>query len=404
MNIAMVSEHANPLARLGTTDAGGQNVYVAALAEALVRAGNCVSVYTRRDSRDAQAEVRAPGGYVVRTIEAGPLRPIPKDDIYEHLEAFATSLRRLVADDRPDVMHAHFWMSGLAAVRACESLDVPVVQTFHALGSEKRRHQGADDSSPSLRVADEARLARSVDCIVSTTGEELVELCRQGADPSRIRIVPCGIDIALFTGGAPFTRPRTQTHRIVTLSRLVPRKGVDDAIAALAHLPDTELLVAGGGECDELGRSDEVARLREAARACGVAERVFFVGRLDREAVPGFLRSADALVAAAWYEPFGIVPVEAMACGIPVVATAVGGQKDTIVDGLTGFHVPPHAPQAIAAGLERLLASASLRARLGAAGRRRARTRYTWTHVANEISGIYRTVERSYRTVSAHSA
>jgi len=404
VKIAMVSEHANPLARLGTADAGGQNVHVAALSEALVRAGHRVCVYTRRDREDLPPLVRGPGGYTVRAIEAGPARAIPKDDIYGYLPQFADALRADLSNDRPDVVHAHFWMSGLAAVRACTSLGIPVVQTFHALGSEKRAHQGANDSSPVSRLDDEAALARSVDRVIATTSAEIFELCRMGAEPRRLRIVPCGVDLAFFATGAPYARPRREKRRVVTLSRLVPRKGVDDAIAALAELPDTELLVAGGGDAADADGCSETLRLRAHARAYGVAERTFFVGRLEREHVPGFLRSADALVAAAWYEPFGIVPLEAMACGIPVVATAVGGQKDTIADGYTGFHVPAKAPRAIAAALRELLDSAPLRARLGSAGERRVRERFAWPRIASETARVYRTIERPRSATVAHTA
>lgn len=403
MKIAMISEHANPLADLGTTDAGGQNVHVAALSEALVRAGHGVCVYTRRTDPLAQTETIGPGGFVVRLIDAGPPKPIPKDDIYGFVDAFAAGVRRWFAVESPDVVHAHFWMSALVAARVCPLLRVPFAITFHALGGEKRMHQGTGDSSPASRIDDERRLACAADRVIATTSSEIFELCRMGAEPRRLRIVPCGVDTAFFSSGEPYALPRRFAHRIVTLSRLVPRKGVDDAIVALRDVPDSELLVAGGDErvpCD----ARELARLREVALVHGVAERTFFVGRLGRAAIPGFLRSADALVSAGWYEPFGIVPLEAMACGVPVVATSVGGQKDTVIDGYTGFHVSPRSPKAISAALSTLVASPSLRARFGAAGRYRVAERYTWTQIAAETLRVYRSIERTATTSIGHSA
>ncbi|MDQ2909398.1 MAG: glycosyltransferase [Candidatus Eremiobacteraeota bacterium] len=403
MKIAMVSEHASPLAVLGGVDAGGQNVHVAELSAALVRAGTQVTVYTRRDDPRVPRTVTMPSGVAVMQIDAGPAREIPKDDLLPYMDAFARGLRRAFANAGPDVVHGHFWMSGRAALAACKPLGIPVVQTFHALGSEKRRMQGASDTSPRERLAEEARIVRSADRIVATSSSEIFELCRLGADPHHLKVVPCGVDASFFDRTAVLRLPRRCRHRIVTLSRLVARKGVDDVIAALQDVPDAELIIAGGPEAAKLGDDTEAQRLAAHARACGVAERVTFLGRVARENVPGLLRSADAVVCAAWYEPFGIVPLEAMAAGVPVVATAVGGQTDTVIDRFTGLHVAPREPRAIAAALRELLADATLRARLGAAGRRRAQHRFTWDRIAAETSNVYRAIAPAREAVS-HTA
>lgn len=403
MKIAMVSEHASPLAVLGGVDAGGQNVHVAELSAALVRAGSHVTVYTRRDDPRVPRTVTMPSGVAVVQVDAGPARAIPKDDLLPHMDAFARGLRRAFANSGPDVVHGHFWMSGRAALAACKPLGIPVVQTFHALGSEKRRMQGASDTSPRERLAEEVRIMRSADRIVATSSSELFELCRLGADPHHLKIVPCGVDASFFARETMLPLPRRCTYRVVTLSRLVARKGVDDAIAALRDVPDAELLVAGGPQVDGLRNDAEAQRLSAHARACGVADRVTFLGRVERSDVPALLRSADAVVCAAWYEPFGIVPLEAMAAGVPVVATAVGGQTDTVIDRFTGLHVAPRQPRAIAAALRELFADAPLRARLGAAGRRRAQHRFTWDRIAAETANVYRAIARAREAVS-HTA
>ncbi len=404
MNIAMVSEHASPLAVLGGVDAGGQNVHVAELSAALVRAGCRVAVYTRRDDELLPRSITMPSGVTVVHVDAGPARTVAKDELLPYMDALAHGLHRAFIHAPPDVVHGHFWMSGRAALAACKPLGIPVVQTFHALGSEKRRMQGVSDTSPRERLAEEARIMRTADRVIATSSSEIFELCRLGADAHRLKIVPCGVDAAFFArpeGALPLTRRRT--FRIVTLSRLVARKGVDDVIAALRDVPDAELVIAGGPAPAELARDAEAQRLAGHARSCGVADRVMFLGRIERDDVPRLLRAADAVVCAAWYEPFGIVPLEAMASGVPVVATAVGGQNDTVLDRFTGLHVAPREPGAIAAALRELFADAGLRARLGAAGQRRAHARFTWDRIAAETATVYRALARTPEAVS-HTA
>ena len=394
MNVAMISEHASPLAVLGGVDAGGQNVHVAELSAALVRAGHRVTVFTRRDDERLPRRVSMPSGVVVAHVDAGPAQAVSKDRLLPYMDAFARRLQRAFEADAPDVVHAHFWMSARAALAAAKPLGIPVVQTFHALGSEKRREQGPADTSPCERLDEEARIIREADRIIATSSSEIFELCRLGADPRHLKIVPCGVDVAFFERrGEADGLPRRRPHRVVTLSRLVARKGVDDVIAALRDVPDTELLVAGGPAPAELGTDPEAARLAAHASACGVADRVTLLGRVERRAIPQLLHGADVVVCAAWYEPFGIVPLEAMAAGVPVVATAVGGQNDTVIDRFTGLHVPPRDSRAIAAALRELLREPALRARLGAASRMRAVQRFTWDRIAAETVKVYRTFE-----------
>ena len=388
MRIAMVSEHASPLAVLGGVDAGGQNVHVAALARALARRGVEVVVHTRRDGPGLPARVPFAPGVTVEHVDAGPPEPLPKDELLPFMPAFAAALERAWRERPPDAVHAHFWMSGMAALDAAAPLGVPVVHTFHALGIVKRRHQGHKDTSPPERLAIEARIAREADHIVATSTEEVFELTRMGASRARITVVPCGVDLGLFQPGGP-AEPRRLRHRAVVVSRLVERKGIGNVITALAEVPDTELVVAGGPEAGRLGADPEARRLAELARRAGVADRVELRGRVDRASVPALLRSADLVVCVPWYEPFGIVPLEAMACGVPVVASAVGGLVDTVVHGLNGVHVPPREPAAVAAALRALLADPERRAAMGRAGLRRAR-RYAWDRIARSTLAVYR--------------
>ncbi|HEY8480441.1 MAG TPA: glycosyltransferase [Spirillospora sp.] len=400
MRIAMISEHASPLAAaggragLGGADGGGQNVFVAELAAELGRRGHDVTVYTRRDAPAQPERVRLAPGVTVEHVPAGPPEHVPKDELLPWMHDFGRYLARRWAADAPDVAHAHFWMSGLAAIQAAQtsaSRRVPVVQTFHALGTVKRRHQGDGDTSPASRVRLERALGRAVDTVIATCADEVAELAAMGVPSDRVRVVPCGVDADLFSPGTGGAADGTAgRHRLVVVSRLVERKGVDTAIEALAHLPDAELLVAGGPPRDDLGRDPEVRRLRAVARDAGVAGRVAFLGRLGRGEVPALLRSASLALSLAWYEPFGMVPLEAMACGVPVVASAVGGHLDTVVDGVTGALVPPRDPRAAAAAVRALLDDPAARAAMGRAGTGRVRAHYAWARVAAATVEAYR--------------
>jgi D-inositol-3-phosphate glycosyltransferase len=290
---------------------------------------------------------------------------------------------------------------------------VPIVQTFHALGSVKRRHQGADDTSPAQRVAVESDLGASVDRVLATCREEVDELLALGVPADQATVVPCGVDVAHFTpegdvASGEHTDRRSSTlaegdtatrggrFRVLTVSRLVPRKGVDTVIGALGRLPDdVELVVAGGPPAAGLDDDPEVARLRDRARAEGVADRVHFVGAVGQDALPALYRSADVVACVPTYEPFGLVPLEAMACGRPVVAAAVGGLADTVVDGVTGHHVPPGDPGAVAAALEALRGDPARARAQGRAGRRRAVAEYGWDRVAAAHERVYAAVAAS---------
>jgi glycosyltransferase involved in cell wall biosynthesis len=385
----MVSEHASPLAVLGGVDAGGQNVHVAALAAALGRLGDEVVVHTRRDDPGLPRRVALAPGVEVDHVDAGPPAQVPKDELLPHMPAFAAELREQWEADPPDVVHAHFWMSGLAALWAADGLGIPVAGTFHALGTVKRRHQGARDTSPPARLALERWIARTLARIVATCTDEVFELLRMGADRRRITVVPCGVDLRRFGPQGPAEPRQAPGHRLVAACRLVERKGIGDVVAALPALPGAELHVAGGPPAAELSADSEACRLRAIAEDLGVGDRLVLRGRVDRDAMPALLRSADAVVCAPWYEPFGIVPLEAMACGVPVVATAVGGQIDSVVHGVTGLHVPPREPSALADALNGLLADPARRAELGRAGRRRARRLYDFDRIGRVTRDVY---------------
>jgi D-inositol-3-phosphate glycosyltransferase len=392
LKIAMVSEHASPLAVLGGEDAGGQNVHVAALAMALADRGHSVEVFTRRDAPGLPDVVTLHPGVEVVHVPAGPARSIGKDSLPPYMPAFGSWLARRWRRSphrRPDVVHAHFWMSGTAAVRARASTGIPVVQTFHALGVVKRRHQGAADTSPPERLAREEHLARTAEAVIATCSDEVGELLALGASPERLHIAPCGVDLEAFRPGPRVLTLHRPLRRILSIGRLVERKGVHTLVEALPLVPGAELVVAGGPDERELDADPHVRLLRAAAAEHGVADRVRFVGRVGRADVPALLRSADVVACVPWYEPFGIVPLEAMACGVPVVGSAVGGLLDSVADGRTGLLVPPRDPAATAAALNRVLGDEEYRLRLGREAAAHVAERFGWARVAELTEGVY---------------
>jgi D-inositol-3-phosphate glycosyltransferase len=295
----------------------------------------------------------------------------------------------------PDVVHAHFWMSGLAtrlAVRALRQ-EVPTLQTFHALGCVKRRFQGANDPSPPERLGIETDLLREMTAIVATCRDEVRELLALGADAERLHVVPCGVDLDRFRPDGPTLSPWSPgRQRLLSLGRLVERKGIESTIDALRYLPSAELVTAGGPDANDLASDRDARRLVARAEDQGVRDRVRLIGRVDPDAAAALLRAASLVLSVPWYEPFGIVPLEAMACGTPVIASAVGGMLDTVRPGRTGELVPARDPRAIARAVSDLLARPETLREMSSVSATHVRSRFSWATVAAETEDIYRRV------------
>ena len=413
MKIALISEHASPLATLGGVDSGGQNVYVAHLSRQLARKGHKVDIFTRCDNEALPGIVPFARGVRVIHIPAGPRRHIAKEELLPYMQEF--SLRMVsycsVPSRRYDIVHANFFMSGLVGARLQQELGIPLVMTFHALGKVRRLHQQEADRFPTERMAIEELLVSRSDRIVAECPQDRDDLINlYDAAPERIDVVGCGVDIdelsAIGRGVARSTLNLDDEDFVVLqLGRLVPRKGVDNVIRSIGclrrnHGIRARLLVVGGEsiEPDPI-ITPEIGRLAAVADEEGVRDCVSFVGRRIRSELRNYYSAADVFVTTPWYEPFGITPLEAMACGTPVIGAAVGGIKHTVIDEVTGYLVSPKDPDAVAERLARFHRNAELARAFGRAGIRHVRANYTWEQIARQMTAVYASALRPPRAL-----
>ncbi|MDB5727794.1 MAG: glycosyltransferase family 1 protein [Noviherbaspirillum sp.] len=402
--IAFVSEHASPLAPPGSIDNGGQNVYVAHVARELARMGYLVDIFTRRDDPAQPAVVDWQTNVRVIHVTAGPARYVPKEAMLPCMERFGRFMLRY-ARRQPipyDLVHANFFMSGMVAWCIKRALGLPFIMTFHALGKVRRLCQGQADGFPAQRIAIEEGLMQHADRIIAECPQDRQDMEQlYGACAERIDTIPCGFDPEeLWPVQAARMHLGLDANEFIVLQlgRIVPRKGVDNVIRSIAALRErfgirARLLVAGGdAESIEAAHTPELERLIALAAALGVERQVMFVGQRPRAELRYYYSAANVFVTTPWYEPFGITPVEAMACGTPVIGAAVGGIKSTVLDGVTGYLVPPKDPDAVAERLALLHDQPQHARKLGEEGIRRAFQCYTWRGVAQEIAASYERV------------
>ncbi|WBB81645.1 glycosyltransferase [Micromonospora sp. WMMD882] len=403
MRIALISEHASPLAVLPDGAATGQHAHVAELAAALVGEGHDVRVYTRRDSGTAPESVATSDGYLVYHVPAGPAQRMPRDELLPYLGEFGRWLAGQWQDGDwlPHVAHAHHWTSGLATLHASRRTGVPVIQTYHGLGTVSSLRRGARNTSPPGRIGYERAIGRAVDRVIAQGQAEVGELLRMGVPRSRVTLVPGGVNQELFQPEGPVVPRDPARPRIVTVGRMVTHEGFPDVVRALPGVPDAECVIVGGPPATELPADGFARRLRVLAESCGVADRVRLLGALPRAELAPWYRSADLLVAAPWHEPVHLTPLEGMACGVPVVGTAVGGIADTVVDGLTGDLVPPRDPRALGAAIRRLLRDKVRRFSYATAALDRIRSGYSWKRAAQQLTAVYSAVGAISRPASA---
>ncbi len=403
MQIALVAEQASqpPAARgASAADTGNQARGLSALARTLGELGHQVTIYMRKDAQSLPARAQLAAGVTVEHLPAGPATRLPADKVLQHMAAFSGQLAQRWHRDTPDIVHSHFWTGGLAALAATRDVRVPVVQTFHSLGTAERRH-GTLAAGSEARLRLEALIGRSVSAVLASSSSELAELARLGVPRTSIRVVPYGVDTGEFLPDGPVAR-RSSRPRLLAVAPLTERSRLDVIVRAIADVPRCELVVAGGPPRAQLSQDPVYRSLVRLARQLRVADRVVFVGQVSRARMPALLRSADLLVHTALYEPFGMVPLEAMACGTPVMAAAGGSHQDAIVDGTTGVLVNPGQPAALARRVRQLLASPMLLQGYGIAAADRARSRYSWDRIGRETLAVYeRSLQRDQLPAAA---
>jgi D-inositol-3-phosphate glycosyltransferase len=406
--VALISEHASPVSLLGGSDAGGQNVYVDEISRHLANQGYMIDVFTRRDSPTQPEVVNwAPGVRVIH-LTAGPTEYLPKDEIWRYMPAFRDACLNFIAahDMQYDVIHSNFWMSGWVATELRRLLHIPVVHIFHALGMTKRRHQGSTDTSPQERVAVEMQVVRDVDYVITPCPNEEAELIEYyGAQPSQIRMIPLAVNTEVF---CPVERAEARRRLglaqedfvMVYVGRILPRKDIRNIVNALPELlkgcrqdeqtPAIQLLIVGGdSEVPDPEITPEIAALQRLVAEQGVAAHVSFVGSRQQDALRDYYSASDVFITTPWYEAFGLTPLESMACGRPVIGSAVGGILYSVVDGVTGFHVPPQRPELLAERLYELLRHPERRKAMGQAARQRVLSEFTWPLVAARTAEVY---------------
>lgn len=419
--IAFISEHASPVALLGGEDAGGQNVYVDEVTRHLALQDYAVDVFTRRDQRTAPEIINWGSGVRVVNLEAGPAVHIPKDELWPYMPEFRDACLRFMERDeiRYDLIHGNFWMSGWVATELQQRLRIPATQIFHALGVTKRLHQGSADTSPQERIAVEKQIVRNMDCVIASCLSEQEELIDSyGADPTRMSLIPLAANTQVFR---PVEREEARhiikqpecDFTIVYVGRILPRKDVRNVVRALAQLvrrcedmtprPSLKLLIVGGEtpEPDPVA-TPEIGELQCLAADLGVLDYVQFCGEQSQDRLRYYYSAGDVVVTTPWYEPFGLTPLEGMACARPVIGSDVGGISYTIIHGKTGFLVPPRDPAILAKQLYHLLTHPALRVRIGKAARMRVEHEFTWSTVAQRTAALYETLlTRQNRTVQS---
>ncbi len=410
LRIAMISYHTCPLATLGGKDTGGMNVYVRDVTRQLGRMGIHVDVFTRSQDEHVPHVLHDLGyGNRVVHVPAGPEVPLAKRELVGHIPEFAQGILNFAAEKsiHYDIIHSHYWMSGIAAEDLKRTWGIPVVHMFHTLGEMKNRiARNESEKEGAYRLDGERRVLKMADRIVAATLAEQAQLqWLYKADLGKVVIIPPGVDISHFYPIPPdeakqFLGVKADERMVLFVGRIEPLKGVETLIRAMSRLRMTEftgqrpvhLAIIGGDPYvsrDEM--TGEMTRLQALCRELCMDRMVLFLGKRSQDTLPYYYSAADLLVMPSHYESFGMVALEAMACGTPVIASQVGGLAFLIRDGVTGFHVPDGEPDALAERLTTLLSDRLLLRTMGQRAVVHARD-YAWERIADQIVELYRTL------------
>ena len=398
--IAFISDHASPLATLGGIDSGGQNVYVAEVARCLSHLGYEIDIFTRRTAVEQKEIIKFEEHIRVIHITAGPVQDLPKEELYSYMPQFSEQVQYFieVQNIHYDLIHAHFWLSGMIAMDLKRELGIPFVITFHALGMVRRQHQGAEDRFPKQREIVEQDIILHADKIIAECPNDMKDLMHlYHAPQEKIEIIPCGYNPEDFY---PVSNKQAKIklglqleHQyILQLGRIVPRKGIDNVIEAIGLLngkfPNLRLLIVGGDFSDPATQK-EIKRLKQICHEKKIEDKVQFLGNKGRDELKYYYSASEIFVTTPWYEPFGITPLEAMACGTPVIGSDVGGISFTVRNNETGRLVSPQEPAQLASNIMDLLSDQDALMTMRKNAVSHVKRLFTWECVSDQINDLY---------------
>jgi D-inositol-3-phosphate glycosyltransferase len=394
MKIALIAEQAGPPAPAGAgAYPGDPAAGVLTLAQGLAARQHQVSVYARQDGAALPGRADLGPGVTIEYLPVGPPARLPADLLLPHIPAFCRHLAERWRRSAPDVVHAHDWTSGLAALGGAADLGIPVVQTFRSLAGHAPAGHGQPAPGMTTRARLEAALARTARAVLVGSSAGQAELIRLGVPPAAVSVVPPGVDTAAFQPFGP-AAARSGRPRLLMVAPLAPaapdgQPGLAVAARALADVPGAELLIVSGPARGRLASDPGYRALTRLARQLGVHDRLSCTADVRQADMPALMRSADVLLSLTTSEPFAMVALEAMACGLAVIASGTGTSRDAVIDGVTGYLVPPGQPALLAARISQLLERPMLREGFGIAAASRAQARYSWERVSQETLAVY---------------
>ncbi|WP_019499866.1 glycosyltransferase family 4 protein [Pseudanabaena sp. PCC 6802] len=403
--IALISDHADPAANIGAEEAGGQNVYVRQVGEKLAALGWQVDMFTRKSNpEDADIVEHAPHCRTIR-LKAGPLEFIPRDKLFDYMPEFVQSFRAWQAKQSINypLVHTNYWLSAWIGLELRKHSQIQLVHTYHSLGAVKYRSVNDLPAIADVRLSVEKQILEQADCVVATSPQEHENMRDLVSTLGNIEVIPCGTDTSNF-----YLMPKSEARDrlgfdphdkiVLYVGRFDPRKGIETAVRAFAKMqPELDafrsekfkLVIVGGSSHD---RTDgiERARIEQIVREEGISEQVVFAGQIGHDLLPLYYSAADACVIPSHYEPFGLVAIEAMACGTPVVASNVGGLKFTVLPEETGLLVPPKDVAGFARAIQRILGDEVWARKLRRQASANVSQRFSWNGVGIQLSNLYR--------------
>jgi D-inositol-3-phosphate glycosyltransferase len=408
--IALISDHGDPAATIGQEDAGGQNVYVRQIGESLAKLGWQVDMFTRKRYPDDAAIVQhSPYCRTIR-LKAGPTIFIPRDRLFEHMPEFLASFLDFQTREGSHypLIHTNYWMSAWVGLQLKKHSNIQIIHTYHSLGAVKYQTVSYRPEIATIRLEVEKKILEQGDCIVATSPQEEDVLRSLVSNQGTIKVIPCGTNLQqthvmpkrearkeLFQSELSELDWNIENPIALYVGRFDPRKGIETLVQSIAILKQQkrsdslQLLIVGGSD-PEQSDGEERARIEAVVCSLGLESQTHFVGQISHDRLPLYYRAADVCVVPSHYEPFGLVAIEAMGCGTPVVASDVGGLKFTVVPGETGWLVPPQDPHAFANAIERVLSDRLSGQTMSELATLRVQQNFTWTGAAAQLSDLYR--------------